>query len=442
MPSRSAALRVAVLGAGTVGGEVVRAFRERSERLSAGETRLELAGVAVRSIDRRRAEHLRAELLSDAPAHLVADPEVDVVCELMGGDEPARTLIAAALGAGKAVVTANKHVIAHHGAELEAIARRTGAPLRFEAAVAGGIPVVNPLAADLAANRVTRIRAILNGTTNAILSSMEEPGVSYHRALRAAQNAGYAEADPTGDVEASDPANKLVILARLAFGRWLTPGAIPRRIPTVTGVAAPGITAVEAVEVAGARALGYTIRLLAVAIAPRAGTDPAADASADPGPDPHAWVLPTAVPENGGFGRTRSVVNRVEIESDLLGTLSLSGPGAGGSATASAVLGDLLAIANGGGSSWGGLPQARPAQPGPAPAPDLEAAEDAARTGWFAFLPATPPAEVASPLIRRVEGVAGGTALKLGPAPLAEVRAEVRRLMATGTNPALYPLDD
>ena len=344
------------------------------------------------------------------------------------------TLIAAALGAGKAVVTANKHVIAHHGAELEAIARRTGAPLRFEAAVAGGIPIVNPLAADLAANRVTRIRAILNGTTNAILSSMEEPGVSYHRALRAAQNAGYAEADPTGDVEASDPANKLVILARLAFGRWLTPAAIPRRIPTVNGVAAPGITAVEALEVAAARALGYTIRLLAVAIAPRDGADPSSE--------PHAWVLPTAVPENGGFGRTRSVLNRVEIESDLLGTLSLSGPGAGGSATASAVLGDLLAIANGGGSSWGGLPQAPPAQAGPALAPDLETAEDAARTGWFAFLPATPPGDVASPPIRRVEGIAGGTALKLGPAPLAEVRAEVRRLMAPGTNPALYPLDD
>jgi homoserine dehydrogenase len=329
------------------------------------------------------------------------------------------------------VVTANKHVIAHHGAELEAIARRTGAPFRFEAAVAGGIPIVNPLAADLAANRIARIRGILNGTTNAILSSMEEPGATYHRALRAAQSAGYAEADPTGDVEASDPANKLVILARLAFGRWLRPGAIPRRIPTVTGVAAPGITAVEAVEVAAARALGYTIRLLAVAIAP-------GEASANG--DPHAWVLPTAVPESGGFGRTRSVVNRVEIESDLLGTLSLTGPGAGGSATASAVLGDLLAIANGAGSSWGVLPQASP--PGPAPAPDLETAEDAARSGWFAFLPATPPAEVASPLIRRVEGIAGGTALKLGPAPLAEVRAEVRRLMAPGTNPALYPLDD
>jgi homoserine dehydrogenase len=431
MPVRSAALRVAVLGAGTVGGEVVRAFRERSDRLSAGGTRLELAGVAVRSMDRRRAAHLPAQLLSDAPAHLVADPDVDLVCELMGGDEPAHTLISAALGAGKAVVTANKHVIAHHGAELEATARRTGAALRFEAAVAGGIPIVNPLAADLAANRVTRIRAILNGTTNAILSSMEEPGVTYHRALRAAQNAGYAEADPTGDVEASDPANKLVILARLAFGRWLTPGAVPRRIPTVTGVAAPGITAVEAVEVAAARALGYTIRLLAVAIAPR-------DAATNP--DPHAWVLPTAVPENGGFGRTRGVVNRVEIESDLLGTLSLTGPGAGGSATASAVLGDLLAIANGGGSSWGVLPQAPP--PGAAPAPDLETAEDAARTGWFAFLPATPAAEVASPLIRRVESVAGGTALKLGPAPLSEVRAEIRRLMAPGTNPALYPLDD
>lgn len=435
----SATLRVAVLGAGTVGGEVVRAFLDRPDRLVAGGTRLELAGVAVRALGGRRAAHLQGDLLTDAPAHLVADPTVDVVCELMGGDEPARTLIAAALGAGKAVVTANKHVIAHYGADLEALARRTGAPLRFEAAVAGGIPIVGPLAADLAANRITRVRGILNGTTNAILSSMEEPGVSYHRALRAAQNAGYAEADPTGDVEAADPVNKLAILARLAFGRWLSPGGIPRRIPTVNGVAAPGITAVEALEVAAARALGYTIRLLAVAIAP-----PAADAAAaSPGAvagTPHAWVLPTAVPETGGFGRTRSVENRVEVEGDLVGRLALSGPGAGGSATASAVLGDLLAIAAGGGSSWGGLSPAGP--PDPSPAPDLETAEDAARSGWFTFLPSIPPSEVSSPLCRAAVPIAGGAALRLAPAPLAEVRAEVRRLMAPGTNPALYPLDE
>jgi len=428
----SATLRVAVLGAGTVGSEVVRAFLERPDRLAAGGTRLELAGVAVRALGGRRAAHLRADLLTDAPAHLVADPTVDIVCELMGGDEPARTLIAAALGAGKAVVTANKHVIAHYGAELEAIARRTGAHLRFEAAAAGGIPIVGPLAADLAANRITRVRGILNGTTNTILSSMEEPGVSYHRALRAAQNAGYAEADPTGDVEAADPVNKLAILARLAFGRWLSPGGVPRRIPTVNGVAAPGITAVEALEVAAARALGYTIRLLAVAVAPPAG---------EPGPTaPHAWVLPTAVPEGGGFGRTRSVENRVEVEGDLFGRLALSGPGAGGSATASAVLGDLLAIAAGGGSSWGGLRSAGP--PDASPAPDPETAEDAARSGWFTFLPSVPASDVNSPLCRAVAPIAGGAALRLAPAPLAEVRAEIRELMAPGTNPALYPLDE
>lgn len=423
-------LRVAVLGAGTVGGEVVRALLQHPERLVAGGTRLELAGVAVRSLGRRRAAHLGEGILSDAPAHLVADPTVDVVCELMGGDEPARTLIAAALGAGKAVVTANKHVIAHHGAELEAISRRTGAPLRFEAAVAGGIPIVGLLGADLAANRIRRVRGILNGTTNAILSSMEEPGVSYHRALRSAQNAGYAEADPRGDVEGDDPVNKLVILARLAYGRWLTPGGLPRRIPTVNGVAAPGITAVEAIEVAAARALGYTIRLLAVAVEPPAGGAAG---------DPHAWVLPTAVPETGGFGQTRSVLNRVEVEGDLVGTLALAGPGAGGPATASAVLGDLLAIANGGTSSWGGLPPAGP--PDASPAPDLETAEDAARSGWFAFLPSIPPAEIASPLCREAVAIAGGSALRLAPAALAEVRSEVRRLMAPGTNPALYPLD-
>src|SRR6476659_3384625 len=199
----SAPLRVAVLGAGTVGREVVGAMLERADDLRPADgAALELVAVAVRDQARAVAAGIPAELLSDAPAHLVADEGIDVIVELMGGDEPAHTLIAAALLMGKSVVTANKHAIAHHGPELETIARRTGAALRFEAAVGGGIPVLGPLASDLAANRVTRVRGIVNGTTNFILSAMtdDEDPQEFAAALAEAQRLGYAEADPTGDV--------------------------------------------------------------------------------------------------------------------------------------------------------------------------------------------------------------------------------------------------
>jgi homoserine dehydrogenase len=169
-------LRVAVLGAGTVGLEVVRALLDRPATLRPADgASLEVTGVAVRDVAKAATRGLPPELVSDAPAHLVADDGADVIVELMGGDEPAHTLIAAALSMGKSVVTANKHVIAHHGADLEAIARRTGAALRFEAAVGGGIPVLGPLASDLAGDRIDRVRGIVNGTTNYILTSMADP---------------------------------------------------------------------------------------------------------------------------------------------------------------------------------------------------------------------------------------------------------------------------
>ena len=204
-------------------------------------------------------------MLTDAPAHLIAADDTDVIVELMGGDEPAHTLIAAALSAGKAVVTANKHVIAHHGPELEGIARRTGAALRFEAAVAGGIPVLSPLASDLAANRIGRVRGIVNGTTNYILTAMAQEGRPYEDVLIDAQDLGYAEADPTGDVEGHDAVNKLVILARLAFDVWLDPGSIAASPPTARGTGRPGITGVTDQEIEGAGALGLSIKLLATA---------------------------------------------------------------------------------------------------------------------------------------------------------------------------------
>ncbi|HEY3163753.1 MAG TPA: homoserine dehydrogenase [Candidatus Limnocylindrales bacterium] len=341
-----APIRVAVLGAGTVGREVVRALLERGWDLTPADgAPLELAGVAVRDIDRARRAGIPVELISDAPAHLVAADDTDVIVELMGGDEPAHTLIAAALGAGKAVVTANKHVIAHHGPELEAIARRTGAGLRFEAAVGGGIPVLGPLATDLAANHVIAVRGIVNGTTNYILSAMTHEGRDYAEVLAAAQAAGYAEADPSGDVEGLDAANKLVILARLAFGVWLAPSDVCRVVDDEPGHGRPGITGVTGADVAAAAANDEVIKLIALA-------------SRQPGGGVIASVLPTYVAAESALGATDGVLNRIEIDAEPVGTVAFSGPGAGGPATSSAVLGDLVAISRGRGSTWAGLPPA------------------------------------------------------------------------------------
>ena len=338
-----ARLRVGVLGAGTVGREVVRALLVRPDDLRASDgATLELTAVAVRDPARAAAAGVPAELLSDAPAHLVADEEIDVIVELMGGDEPAHTLIAAALSMGKSVVTANKHVIAHHGPELETIARRTGAALRFEAAVGGGIPVLGPLASDLAGNRVTRVRGIVNGTTNFILSAMtdEDDPLEFAAALAEAQRLGYAEADPSGDVEGHDAVNKLVILARLGFDQWLDPATIPTRPDGADGPAGPGIATVSLGDQVHARAAGRIIRLVATAIA-------------DPDGVLRAAVLPTALPLDSALGRTAGVRNRIEVDATPVGRVGFDGPGAGGPATSSAVLGDLIAVGRAAGFDLG-----------------------------------------------------------------------------------------
>lgn len=418
-----APLRVGVLGAGTVGREVVRALLEFPERLTATDgAPLTLAGVACRNLAAARAGGIPAERLTDAPAHLVADPETDVVVELMGGDEPARTLIAAALGAGKPVVTANKHVIAHHGPELEAIARRTGTALRFEAAVGGGIPILGPLATDLAANTVGRVRGIVNGTTNYILTAMAQEGRAYEDVLVDAQGLGYAEADPTGDVEGDDAVNKLVVLARLAFGQWLQPASIVRQPPTARGQGRPGITGVTDQEIEGAAALGLTIKLLASATRTEAGIS--------------ASVLPTAVPSDSPFGRTDGVTNRIEIDAEPLGTVRFAGPGAGGAATSSAVLGDLIAIARGLTSTWAGLASAI----GPA-----VAALDPLDTPrhWYAFVPAVRP----GPLPRALSDAAtvafgDGSAMWIRVATREEAQAAFTAILPDGVDVTLYPVDD
>ena len=416
-------LCVAMLGAGTVGRAVAEGLADHADRLATADGGLvTLVGVAVRDLERARAAGIRSDLLTDAPAHLVADAGTDVIVEVMGGDEPARTLIEAALRAGKAVVTANKHVIAHHGPQLEAAARQGGATLRFEAAVAGGIPVLGPLAGDLAANEIARVRGIVNGTTNYILTAMAQEGRPYDEVLQDAQELGYAEADPAGDVEGDDAVNKLVILARLAFGQWLDPASVGRRPPTARGEGRPGITGVTDQEVEGAAALGLTIKLLATAT--RRG-----DAV-------EAAVVPTAVPADSPFGWTDGVTNRIEIEAEPLGTVGLSGPGAGGPATSSAILGDLVAIARGLGSTWAGLPAAT--GPAVAAADPLDGPRH-----WFAFLPAVRSGPLPSALDEAAAvGFEDGTAIRSEVVTLAEAKEAFAGILPDGVDVTLYPVDD
>ncbi len=421
-------LRVAVLGAGTVGREVVRAFLETPDRLAvAGGPRLVLAGVAVRDLPRAVASGIPDDLLTDAPAHLVASPETDVVVELLGGEEPARTLLGAALDGGKAVVTANKHVIAHHGPWLEAAARRTGAPLRFEAAVGGGIPVLRPIAGDLASNCIERVRGIVNGTTNYILTAMAREGRPYGEVLADAQRAGYAESDPTADVEGIDAANKLGLLARLAFGSWLDVDAVQRRPPSLRGFGRPGIAGVATTDVAAAGALGLALKLVA-------------DASREPDGAVRASVLPTALPLDDPLARTDGVTNRIEVRAAPLGTVAFSGPGAGGAATASAVLGDLLAIARGEGSTWAGLPEADRSI---APA---AANSDARRRSWFFVLGGDAAAAagldsgLGGELVHRTT-IAGATGVHLREVALDELRARLAPVVPGDLDVTLYPAE-
>jgi homoserine dehydrogenase len=418
-----------VLGAGTVGREVIAGLAERAARLEAqAGVPVEVIGIAVRDTSRAAERGLPGHLVTDAPAHLVAGPETDVVVEVMGGDEPARTLIDAALGMGRPVVTANKHVIAHHGPSLEAAARRTGASLRFEAAVAGGTPILAPLATDLSANEVTRVRGIVNGTTNFILTLMAEEGRPYADALEEAQERGYAEADPSGDVEGDDAVNKLVILARLGFGEWLAPGSIVRRPPTVRGDGAPGISGVSDAEIEGAEALGYAVRLIASATRAADGRIAAS-------------VVPTCVPSNSPFGWTTGVTNRIEIDADPVGTIGIAGPGAGGRATSSAILADLLAVAHDLGSTWGALPS-----PVASATHHVEAADGRAGVRhWYAFLPSLGSDDVLLPsALDEAAAVRfeDGTAIRTEPVALDEARAAFAAVLPADRDVTLYPCEE
>ncbi|MGD9798920.1 MAG: homoserine dehydrogenase, partial [Acidimicrobiia bacterium] len=249
-------VRVGLLGCGNVGTALVRLVAERADAVAARTgVRLEIARVAVRDLTKARGVELAAGVLTDDAASVVRDPEVDVVIELIGGVETARSLLLDALRAGKPVVTANKELLAHAGAELFEMAARSGVDLLFEAAVGGGIPIIRPLRESLVGERVRRITGIVNGTTNYILTRMSEDGAGYADALADAQRLGFAEPDPTADVEGLDAGAKLAIVASIAFGASVAAGDVHRE----------GIASVTAEDIDVAHRLGYEVKLLAVA---------------------------------------------------------------------------------------------------------------------------------------------------------------------------------
>ncbi|ONI83452.1 homoserine dehydrogenase [Saccharothrix sp. ALI-22-I] len=316
-------IKVALLGCGTVGTEVVRLLTDQAADLTARVgAPVEIAGIAVRRPHKHR--DVPAELLT-TDAEALVESDVDVVVEVIGGIEPARTLLLAALRSGKAVVTANKALLAEHSAELFEASDASGADLYFEAAVAGAIPLLRPLRESLAGDRITRVMGIVNGTTNFILSGMDSTGASYAETLEEATQLGYAEADPTADVDGFDAASKAAILASLAFHSRVTAADVHRE----------GISSVSAADIAAAKALGRTVKLLA--ICERVITDGVEGIS--------VRVHPAMIPTSHPLASVHGAFNAVFVEADAAGEMMFYGQGAGGAPTASAVLGDLVAVA-------------------------------------------------------------------------------------------------
>jgi homoserine dehydrogenase len=321
----SKVLKVALLGCGSVGSQVVRLLHEQSHDLEARVgARLELAGIAVRRPDAPRDVDVPSHLLTTDAAGLVASG-VDLVIEVIGGIEPARSLILSALENGASVVTANKALLAEEGSTLFAAAEKAGRDLYFEAAVAGAIPILRPLRESLAGDRVRRVLGIVNGTTNFILDKMDTSGAGFSEALEEAQELGYAEADPTADIEGFDAAAKAAILASLAFHTRVTASDVYRE----------GISDVSAADVASAREMGCVVKLLAICELTDGANGPAVSAR----------VHPAMIPRSHPLASVREAFNAVFVESEAAGQLMFYGPGAGGSPTASAVLGDLVTVA-------------------------------------------------------------------------------------------------
>lgn len=323
-------LKVALLGCGTVGTEVARLLTRNGDELSRRVgAPLELSGIAVRRIGRTRGLDLPAELFTTDAAGLVKD--ADVVVEVIGGIEPARSLILAAMAAGAGVVTANKALLAEDGPTLYAAAAEHGVDLYFEAAVAGAIPLLRPVRESLAGDRVDRVLGIVNGTTNYVLDKMDTTGMGFAEAVSQAQALGYAEADPTADVEGFDAAAKAAILASLAFHTRVAAADVHRE----------GITGVTAADMAGAAQIGSVVKLLAICERARVQGEGAEDGAEAVSVRVHPAMIPRSHPLAG----VRDAFNAVFVESEAAGELMFYGRGAGGAPTASAVLGDVISVA-------------------------------------------------------------------------------------------------
>lgn len=317
-------IKVAIVGLGTVGTGVARLLVEHGNRIARHSgRRMVLAQVVVSDLRKKRDISLPAGVLSDDLKRITADPEISVVAVLLGGLEPARSIVLDLLASGKDIVTANKALLAAHGPELFDRARELGRSIAFEASVAGGIPIVANISQCLSANQIQSIHAILNGTSNYILTQMEVHGASYADAVRDAQRLGFAEADPTMDVDGSDAAQKLAILAHLAFGARVAWSDIPRQ----------GIDKLELADLKYAKELGYRIKLLAVAQLTPGGLE--------------LHVSPTLVKLGTPLAEVRGAYNAISVVGDAVGRVFFSGLGAGQMPTASAVVADLIDTAVG-----------------------------------------------------------------------------------------------
>ncbi len=327
--SERAPIRVGMLGCGNIGAAVARLLTDHSSDIErrAG-CRLEIVRVAVRNPAVERGVGLPADRFTADPEEVVDDPGVDVVCEVIGGIEPARSLILRALRAGKPVVTANKELLANFGRELFDAADEAGADLAFEGSVAGGIPLVRPMKESLAGERIVRLMGIVNGTTNYVLTRMTEDGMPFGDALAQAQQLGYAERDPTDDVEGFDAAAKCAILASIAFNARVVAGDVYRE----------GIAGVSGEDIRFARRLGYVIKLIAFA-------------EVEDG-EVAVRVHPAMIPSDHPLAAVRENLNAVFLEGAASGPLMFYGRGAGGAPTAAAVVGDLVAVARN--LRWGG----------------------------------------------------------------------------------------
>jgi len=320
-----APLKVGLAGLGTVGASVVRLIAEQHAELAAKCGRpIEVVAVSARSRGKDRGINMKRLRWVADPVELAADPDIDVFVELIGGDgNPARAAASSALKAGKAVVTANKALLAKHGGELAALAEKHQVALNFEAAVGGAIPIVKTLREGLAGNAVARIYGILNGTCNYMLTRMERERLSFDECMKEAQRLGYAEADPSFDIEGHDTAQKLSILASLTFGIRVDPAAIY----------VEGITSITTADLEAAEELGYRIKLLGVAVKTDKGIE--------------QRVHPTMVRKDSAIAQVMDVTNAVTVDAEGIPPITLVGPGAGGMATASAVVADIADIARG-----------------------------------------------------------------------------------------------